>query len=208
MKPSRASASAVAMMKMSRFGDDERGREREARRGDDAEARREPVHVVEQVERVRQPDEPEHPDRPAERRAVDELDRDRALEHDDRGHELGAELRGRMQVDDVVEQAEAEDDRAARERPRASRPGCRPGRSPVAARTASAKPAKMPIPPNAGVGLVCQRSGRGSAPKACSARGQRSSPAMTKNAIGAAASAASAFTAGGLRARVASTAEA
>ena len=44
----------------------------------------------------------------------DEFDRDGALEHDDRGSDLGAELRGRMKVDDVVEQAEREHDRAAR----------------------------------------------------------------------------------------------
>ncbi len=91
---------------------DEGGREREASGGDDTEAARESVHVVEQVERVREADEPEDADRPAERLVRDELDRDRAVEDEVGGHELGAELRGRMQVDDVVEQAEREDDRA------------------------------------------------------------------------------------------------
>ena len=91
---------------------DEGGRESEARGGDDAEAAREPVHVVEQVERVREADEPEDPDRPGERLVRDELDRDRAVEDEVGGDELGAELRRGMQVDDVVEQAEREHDPA------------------------------------------------------------------------------------------------
>ena len=108
---------------------DEGGRQREARRGDDAQAAGQPVHVVEQVEGVREPDEPQHPDRPAERRAGDELDRDGALEDDERGRELGAELGGGVEVDDVVEQAEREHDGAAdHERP-TSRRESRRGRS-------------------------------------------------------------------------------
>ena len=111
MKPSSASASAAAMMKMSRFGATKAAESAKHDGRDDAEAAREPVHVVEQVERVREADEPEDPDRPGERLVRDELDRDRAVEDEERGDELGAELRGGMEVDDVVEQAEGEDDR-------------------------------------------------------------------------------------------------
>ena len=91
---------------------DEGGGERKAGCRHDAEAAREPVHVVEQVERVREADEPEHPDRPGKRLVRDEFDGDRAVQDEVRGDELGAQLRRRMQMDDVVEEAEREDDRA------------------------------------------------------------------------------------------------
>ena len=116
------------------------------------------------------------------------------VQHDERGRELGAELRSGVEVDDVVEEAEREHDRAARhdsehlagDPDRADR-----GREQDGDREAGEDADRRRTP---GVGLVCQRSGRGSAPNARSARGQRSRPAMTKKAIGAAARAASAFT--------------
>ena len=44
--------------------------------------------------------------------ARDELDRDGTLQHDDRGGDLRTQLRSRVKLDDVVEQAEGEYDRA------------------------------------------------------------------------------------------------
>ena len=72
------------------------------------------------------------------------------MEDEERGDELGAELRGRMQVDDVVEQPEREDDRAARRPPSPSRSAIPTGPIAVARTTANAKPAKIPMPPKAG----------------------------------------------------------
>ena len=177
---------------------DEGGREREARRGDDAEAAREPVHVVEQVERVREPDEPEDPDRPG-RASGSRRTRPRSC-CGGRGRRRRAGRRASPRGAGGRCRRAGRTRRRSRPRrpPSASRSESRPVRSRSRRRPAMAKPAKIPIPPNAGVGLVCQRSGRGSAPNALSARGQRSSPAMTKKAIGAAAMATSAFTAVGM----------
>ena len=120
---------------------------------------------------------------------------DRAVEHEERRHELGPELRGGVEVDDVVEQPEAKT--IAPPASTVTISSTIPtGPMTVARTTANAKPAKMPTPPKAGVGLVCHRSGRGSAPNATSARGHRSRPAIARNAIGAAVSTRSAFTGG------------
>ena len=96
-------------------------------------------------------------------------------------------------MDDVVEQAEGEDDRAARRRLSASRSGSRPGRWRSRRRRRGRSPRRSRSPEcrrRARVPAVGARVG----PERLSARGQRSRPAMTKKAIGAAAMATSAFT--------------
>ncbi len=104
-----------------RDGDDEHeprlvlepGVDREERERDHGEARREPVHVVEQVEGVRHPDEPDDAERPREQRGVDELHVGAGREDDRSRTELRGELRGGRQRAQVVDEpGEEEEGRA------------------------------------------------------------------------------------------------
>ena len=97
--------------------------------------------------------------------------------HDRRGRELGGELRDRAQMAEVVE-------RARRRRRSCRRRGSRRARSlDSTAPTATAqrdarraKPAKMPTPPNVGVGRSCQRSPVGTATSRCAERRAQERP--------------------------------
>ena len=94
---------------------DGRGGDREEPARDQAHARRQSVHVVEQVERVRHPDEPDDSQHPRERVVVDDLHRDAAREDECRGDHLQPELGERVQRPEVVDEARDEEDRAAGE---------------------------------------------------------------------------------------------
>ena len=167
--------------------------DREVAAGDDRERRRQAVHVVEEVERVRDPDEPEEADRPCEDVVADDLHVQAAREDDDRGGDLRRELRDRAQMAEVVDEPGDEDDRDARQDP-ASSPLHSTAPIASAKRIPPMKPAKMPTPPNVGVGCSCQRSSDGTATRRPPS-GERRSIQRTANVTGSAAIATIASTA-------------
>ena len=75
------------------------------------------------------------------------------------GDDLRAELRDRAEMPEVVDEARDEDDRdAGEDAPQLTRPLDRAGRD--GEQDADGEPAKIPIPPNSGVGCSCQRARR------------------------------------------------
>ena len=98
---------------------------------------------------------------PSDRRedvVADDLDADARRRARARRRRPARELGERRQVEDVVEQAGEEEDRAAAEDPAELRRRRGRRRSRAATPTATSRPAKIPTPPSSGVERVCQRS--------------------------------------------------
>ena len=110
MKPIRPSASEVAMMKMSRFGSTKAAESAKHPAATTPRLPASPSMLSSRLNAFVRPTSQRIPIAQRERLVRDELDRDRAVEDEERGDELGAELRRRMKVDDVVEQPEREHD--------------------------------------------------------------------------------------------------
>ena len=79
-----------------------------AERGDRRHARRQPVHVVEQVERVGHADDPDEREQAIDRNPAGDRDRRHQPQDDRRDHHLPDQLRQRLHGADVVEHAEQE----------------------------------------------------------------------------------------------------
>ena len=96
-------------------GHDERRQQRRTR--DEADARAQPVHVVEQVEGIGQPDDPEDRQQRVERQGFDPCQPVTKEDEHGRESDLRHELRVRLQRDQVVRDADDEHSGAADEEP-------------------------------------------------------------------------------------------
>jgi hypothetical protein len=85
---------------------------REEGGGDRGDARRQPVHVVEQVDRIGDADQPDERDRHVEHGCLRPGQREPEGNHDRRSHDLADQLLVRLEADQIVQQPDQEQERA------------------------------------------------------------------------------------------------
>ena len=129
MKPRSARASAAATMKMSRFGETNAAERAKHEAATTPRLPARPSMLSSRLKAFVSPTSQRIPTAQASTGLATNSTEMELLSTRNAASELGAELRGGMEVDDVVEQPEGEDDRAARQRPSPSLRRSRPVRS-------------------------------------------------------------------------------